>query len=57
MNTNYKVIGLTQFGIKPKSTAPEADGPTPRSKDAIYRGLGAIATKVRVLCMLNLGFN
>ena len=25
MNTNFKVIGLTRFGIKPKSTAPEAD--------------------------------
>ena len=25
MNTNFKFIGLTRLGIKPKSTAPEAD--------------------------------
>ena len=25
MNTNFKVIDLTRFGIKPKSTTPEAD--------------------------------
>ena len=25
MNTNFKVIGLTRLGIKPKATAPEAD--------------------------------
>ena len=25
MNTNFKVIGLTRLGIKPKSTAPEAE--------------------------------
>ena len=25
MNTNFKVIGLTRLGIKPKSTAREAD--------------------------------
>ena len=25
MNTNFKVIGLTLVGIKPESTAPEAD--------------------------------
>ena len=25
MNTNFKVIGLTRLGIKPESTAPEAD--------------------------------
>ena len=28
MNTNFKVIGLTGLGIKPKSTAPEADALT-----------------------------
>ena len=28
MNTNFKVIGLTRLGIKPKSTAPEADALT-----------------------------
>ena len=25
MNTNFKVLGLTRLGIKPESTAPEAD--------------------------------
>ena len=25
MNTNFKVIGLTRLGIKPESTAPEAE--------------------------------
>ena len=25
VNINFKVIGLTRLGIKPKSTAPEAD--------------------------------
>ena len=28
MNTNFKVIGLTRLGIKPKSTDPEADALT-----------------------------
>ena len=28
MSINFKVIGLTQRGIKPKSTAPEADALT-----------------------------
>ena len=31
MNTNCKVIGLTVLGIKPESTAPEADALTSRS--------------------------
>ena len=30
MNTNFKVIGLTGLGIKPKSTAHEADALTTR---------------------------
>ena len=25
MNTNFKVVGLTRFGIKAESTAPEVD--------------------------------
>ena len=28
MNTNFEVIGLTRLGIKPKSTAAEADALT-----------------------------
>ena len=31
MNTNFKVIGLTRLGIKPESTAPEADDLTTQS--------------------------
>ena len=31
MNNNFKVIDLTSHGIKPESTAPEADGLTTRS--------------------------
>ena len=33
MNTNFKVIGLTRLGIKPKSTAPEADPRTTRPSE------------------------
>ena len=33
MNTNFQVIGLTRLGIKPKSTAPEADAHTTRSSE------------------------
>ena len=28
MNTNFNVIGLTRLGIKPESSAPEADALT-----------------------------
>ena len=33
MNTNFIVIGLTRPGIKPKSTAPEADVLTTRPSE------------------------
>ena len=33
MNTNFKVIGLTRLGIKPKSTAPETNALTTRPSD------------------------
>ena len=33
VNTNFKVIGLTRLGIKPKSTAPEADALTTRTSE------------------------
>ena len=33
MNTNIKVIGLTRIGIKPESTAPEADALTTRPSE------------------------
>ena len=33
VNTFFKVIGLTRIGIKPESTAPEADAPTTRPSE------------------------
>ena len=35
MNTNFKVIGLTPLGIKPKSTASEADALTTRPSELL----------------------
>ena len=35
MNTSYIVIGLIQVGIKPKSSAPEADALTPRVSELL----------------------
>ena len=35
MNTSFKVIGLTRLGIKPKSTAPEADACTTRPAELL----------------------
>ena len=35
MNTKFKVIGLTQLGIKPKSTATEADALTTRPSELL----------------------
>ena len=35
MNTNFKVIGLIRLGIKPKSTAPEADALTTRPSELL----------------------
>ena len=37
MNTNFKVIGLTRLGIKPKSTAPEADALTTGPYELLMR--------------------
>ena len=39
MNTNFKVIGLTRLGIKPKSTAPETDALTTRLSEQLISGL------------------
>ena len=33
MNTNFKVNGVTRLGIKPKSTAPEANSLTTRPSE------------------------
>ena len=35
MNINFKIIGLTRLGIKPKSTAPEADAVTTRPSELL----------------------
>ena len=35
MNTTWKVIGLTRLGIKPKSTAQEADALTARPTELL----------------------
>ena len=35
VNTNFKVIGLTRLGIKPKFTAPEADALTTRPSELL----------------------
>ena len=35
MNTNFKVIGLTRLGVKPKSTAPEAGACTTRPSELL----------------------
>ena len=48
VNTNFKVIGLSRLGIKPESTAPEADALTTRSSEQLYsHDLGL------QLCILN----
>ena len=36
MNTNFKVIGLTQLGIKPESTVPKADALTTWPSELFY---------------------
>ena len=42
MNTNFKVIGLTQFGIKIKSTAPEANALTTPPSKAVKKLLNCL---------------
>ena len=37
MNTNFKVTGLTRLGMKPESTAPEADALTTRPSEPFKR--------------------
>ena len=37
VNTNFKVIGLTRLGIKPKSTAPGADAHTTRPSELLNK--------------------
>ena len=42
MNTNVKVIGLTRLGIKPESTAPEADALTTRPSELFHAYLSQL---------------
>ena len=42
MNINFKVIGLTRLGIKPQSTAQEADALTTRPSE-LATVAGAVA--------------
>ena len=35
MNTNFKIIGLTQLEIKPESTAPETDAITTQPSELL----------------------
>ena len=35
MNTNFEVIGLTRLGMKPKSTAPDADALTTQPSELL----------------------
>ena len=37
MNINFKVIGPTRFGIKPKSTAPEANALTTQPSELLFK--------------------
>ena len=39
MNTNFTVIGLTHFGIKPESTALEADVLTTRPSELLIKNI------------------
>ena len=44
MNTNFKVIGLTQLEINPKSTAPEADALTTRPSELLMPAMPTSVT-------------
>ena len=46
MNTNFKVIGLTRLGIKPESTAPEADALTTRPFELLNRNVGKVTANI-----------
>ena len=50
MNTNFKVIGLIRLGIKPKSTAPEADALTIRPSE-LFEIMGKMYTSKTLLKM------
>ena len=51
MNTNFKVIGLTRLGIKPKFTAPEADALTTWPSELFLNPLGFVTSSQQ--CMLH----
>ena len=47
-NINFKVIGLTRLGIKPKSTAPETDAFTALPSELLYKGYYYAADELAV---------
>ena len=49
MNTNFLVIGLTQLGIKPKSTDTEADAVTTRPSEDQSRVHGTATQPPRAI--------
>ena len=61
VNTNFKVIGLTRLGIKPKSTASEADAFTTRPSELnvgfLYVRCHFFGLYVRAVFVLSLGFH
>ena len=60
MNSNFKVIGLTLLGIKPKFTAPKADAlatrPTELFKLYAKNDVLGRASRPNVLARSNVGF-
>ena len=50
MNTNFQVIGLTQLGIKPQFTAPEADALTTRPTELLIQ-LDIAELDITALCV------
>ena len=45
MNIHFKVIGLTRLGIKPKSTAPEADALITRPSELLNKNAAKLDNK------------
>ena len=53
MNTNFKVIGLTRLGIKPKSTASKADALSSRPSELLL----AVALSFQKSSVLFFGYD
>ena len=56
MNTKFKGIDLTRFGIKPESTAPEADALAARSSSSATRYTLYVSVITRVELRFDLIF-